>query len=452
MRRSGHHVRRKGKYAMNAIWNRDIECMPRKDMEALQLAKLQRMVAYCYERVPFYRRRFDTIGLKPEHIQTLADIDRIPFTTKADLRDNYPFDLFAVPQKEIVRLHASSGTTGKPIVVGYTKGDMETWTEGLARLITAAGVTDEDTAQVCFGYGMFTGGFGLHYGLERVGATVIPASSGNSERQMMYLQDFGTTVMVCTPSYALYLAEVADELGVDRSKVKLRVGLFGGEGHTPEMRREIENRWGIIATENYGLSEITGPGVSGECTFQEGMHINEDLYYPEVIDRHTLKPLGYGHEGELVLTTLSKEGIPMLRYRTKDITGLDPDVCRCGRHSVRMKKIKGRTDDMLIIRGVNVFPSQIESVLVGMRHIGPHYQIVVTKEGYMDKIEVHVELLDETLLEHYRELEKLESDIRHRIRTVLQVDAKVKLVNPKALERTAGKAKRVLDMRGTTPV
>ncbi len=434
---------------MNAIWNREIECMPRAQMEALQLEKLQRMVAYCYGRVPFYRRRFDDIGLKPGDIRTLADIDLIPFTTKSDLRDNYPFDLFAVPQREIVRLHASSGTTGKPIVVGYTNGDMEAWTEGLARLVTAAGASAEDTAQICFGYGMFTGGFGLHYGLERVGATVIPASSGNSERQMMYLQDFGTTVLVCTPSYALYLAEIADELGIDRQKLKLRLGLFGGEGHTPEMRREIETRWGITATENYGLSEITGPGVSGECTEQDGMHINEDLYYPEVVDRDTLKPLGYGGEGELVLTTLSKEGIPMLRYRTKDITELNPEVCRCGRHSVRMKKIKGRTDDMLIIRGVNVFPSQIESVLVGMRHIGPHYQIVVSREGHMDRIEVHVELLDESLLDRYRELEKLEADIRHRMRTVLQVDAMVKLVNPKTLERTAGKSKRVVDLRNT---
>lgn len=437
---------------MNTIWNREIECMSRQDMDVLQLQRLRQIVTLCYARVPFYRRRFDGIGLKPEHIRTLADIDLIPYTTKEDLRDNYPFDLFAVPQKEIVRLHASSGTTGKPVVVGYTKADMENWTEGLARLIVAAGGSEEDTAQVCFGYGMFTGGFGLHYGLERVGATVIPASSGNSERQMMYLQDFGTTILVCTPSYALYLSEVADEMNIDRSRLKLRLGLFGGEGHTPEMRREIEARWGILATENYGLSEITGPGVSGECVEQVGMHLNEDLYYPEVVDRDTLKPLGYGAEGELVLTTLAKEGIPLLRYRTKDITELEPEICRCGRHSVRMKKIKGRTDDMLIIRGVNVFPSQIESVLVGMKHIGPHYQIVVTKEGYMDKIEVQVELLDSSLLERYRELEKLEADIRHNLRTVLQIDAKVKLVNPKAIERSVGKAKRVLDMRNVTPI
>ncbi len=429
------------------IWNKEMEQMTRKDMDALQLERLQGIVRYCYERVPFYRKRFDSIGLKPEHIATLADIDKIPFTTKEDLRDNYPFDLFAVPQKEIVRLHASSGTTGKPIVVGYTKNDMEMWTESLARLIVAAGGSDEDIAQVCFGYGMFTGGFGLHYGLERVGITVIPASSGNSERQLMYMQDFGTTIMVCTPSYALYLSEFAQEQGIHKSQLKLRLGLFGGEGHTPEMRREIEDRWGILATENYGLSEITGPGVSGECTAQCGMHINEDFFYPEVVDKESLKPLGYGREGELVLTTLTKEGIPMLRYRTKDITELDPEVCACGRSNVRMKKVKGRTDDMLIIRGVNVFPSQIESVLVGMKNIGPHYQIVVTKEGFMDKIEVQVELGDANILDKYRELEKIEANIRHNLKTVLQIDAKVKLVEPKTLERTTGKSKRVIDLR-----
>jgi phenylacetate-CoA ligase len=434
--------------SQSRIWDRSRECMTRNEMDALQLERLKNIVQYCYDKVPFYKNRFDGIGLKPQHIATLADIDKIPFTTKEDLRDYYPFGLFAVPQKEIVRLHASSGTTGKPIVVGYTKNDMEMWTEAIARLAVAAGAAEDDTAQICFGYGMFTGGFGLHYGLERVGVTIIPASSGNSERQMMYLEDFGTTILVCTPSYALYLAEITNELGIDRSKLKLRLGLFGGEGHTPEMRKEIEDRWGILATENYGLSEITGPGVSGECYEQCGMHVNEDFFYPEIVDRDTLKPLGYGHEGEMVLTTLTKEGIPMLRYRTKDISELDPEECKCGRSSVRMKKIKGRTDDMLIIRGVNVFPSQIESVLVGTKHIGPHYQIVVSKDGYMDKIEVQVELMDASLLDSYHQLENLENDIRHKLRTVLQIDAKVKLMNPKSLERSTGKAKRVIDLRG----
>ncbi len=429
------------------IWNKEIECKERKDMQELQLERLKNIVQYAYEKMPFYRKRFDSIGLKPEHITSLKDIEKIPFTTKDDLRDNYPFDLFAVPMKKIIRLHASSGTTGKPIVVGYTRGDMDMWTDSVARIVAAAGGTEDDVAQIAFGYGMFTGGFGLHYGLERIGMAVIPMSSGNSERQLMFMQDFGPTVLVSTPSYALYLSEIAEDLGVDKKKLKLRLGLFGGEGHTPEMRMEIERCWGILATENYGLSEITGPGVSGECTAQCGMHINEDNFYPEVIDKETLKPLGYGKEGELVLTTLTKEGIPMLRYRTKDITELNPEPCRCGRTTVRMKKVKGRTDDMLIIRGVNVFPSQIESVLVGMKGIGPHYQIIVTKEGYMDKIEVQVELTDASNLDQYRLLEELEATIRHNLRTVLLIDAKVKLVEPKSIKRTTGKSKRVIDLR-----
>ncbi len=429
------------------IWNTQVECMSRRDMQALQLERLKFAVARAYEKVPMYKRKFDEIGLKPEHIQTLKDIEKIPFTTKNDLRDNYPYGLFAVPLNEIVRLHASSGTTGKPIVVGYTKNDMEIWTENIARLAMAAGAREQDVAQIVFGYGMFTGGFGLHYGLERLGATVVPASSGNSERQLMMMQDFGTTIIVGTPSYALYLAETAEELDVDMSKLKLRLGLFGGEGHTPEMRAEIEKRWGILATENYGLSEIQGPGVSGECYCQCGMHINEDHFYPEIIDPDTGEALPYGEKGEIVFTTLTKEGIPMLRYRTKDITILNPETCKCGRNSIRMNKVLGRTDDMLIIRGVNVFPSQIESVLVGMEGIGPHYQIYVSKKGYMDDIEVRVELIDGRLLESFSELEKLEKSIRHKLKIVLQIDAKVRLVEPKSIERSVGKAKRVIDLR-----
>lgn len=324
---------------------------------------------------------------------------------------------------------------------------MDNWSENIARLVLAAGGREEDIAQVVFGYGLFTGGFGLHQGLEKVGITVVPSSSGHSERQLMLMQDFGTTILVGTPSYALYLAEIADEIGLDKSKLKLRLGLFGGEGHTPEMRAEIERRWGIKATENYGLSEVQGPGVSGECHCQCGMHINEDHFYPEIINSETGEALDYGNKGELVLTTLTKEGIPMLRYRTKDITILNPEKCECGRTTVRMNKVLGRTDDMLIIRGVNVFPSQIESVLVGMEGIGPHYQIIVTKNGYMDAIEVHVELIDGKLLEKFSELEKLEKKIRHELKVVLQIDAKVKLVEPKSIERTTGKAKRVIDMR-----
>jgi len=429
------------------IWNRDAEVSNRKDMEAMQLENLKTVVKRAYENVPFYRKKFDEIGLKPEHIVTLKDIEKIPFTTKLDLRDNYPYSLFAVPMKQIVRVHASSGTTGKPIVVGYTRKDLENWSECVARLIVAAGGSDEDIAQVVFGYGLFTGGFGLHYGLEKVGISVIPVSSGNSERQIMLLQDFGATIIVGTPSYVLHLSEVAEEMGVTKDKHKLRLGLFGGEGHTPEMRAEIEKRWGILATENYGLSEIVGPGVSGECVHQCGMHINEDHFYPEIINPETGETLEYGERGELVITTLTKEGIPMLRYRTKDITVLNPEPCKCGRTSTRMNKILGRTDDMLIIRGVNVFPSQIESVLVGMEHIGPHYQIIVTKKGYMDAIEVLVELIDGSLLEKFSELEKLENKIRHKIKTTLQIDAKIRLVEPKTIERSLGKAKRVIDLR-----
>ncbi len=429
------------------IWNTQVECMSRNSMKELQLEHLKNIVRVAYENVPMYKKKFDEIGLRPEHIQTLKDIEKIPFTTKNDLRDNYPYGLFAVPLKKIVRLHASSGTTGKPIVVGYTKNDMESWSENIARLVIAAGGREEDIAQVVFGYGLFTGGFGLHQGLEKVGITVVPSSSGHSERQLMLMQDFGTTILVGTPSYALYLAEIADEMGLDKSKLKLKLGLFGGEGHTPEMRAEIERRWGIKATENYGLSEVQGPGVAGECYCQCGMHINEDHFYPEIINSETGEALEYGNKGELILTTLTKEGIPMLRYRTKDITILNPEKCECGRTSVRMNKVLGRTDDMLIIRGVNVFPSQIESVLVGMEGIGPHYQIIVTKNGYMDAIEVHVELINGKLLEKFSELEKLEKKIRHELKVVLQIDAKVKLVEPKSIERTTGKAKRVIDMR-----
>lgn len=429
------------------IWNKEAECLSRKEMDQLQLERLKVIVKRAYENVSFYRNKFDKIGLKPEHIVTLKDIEKIPFTTKFDLRDNYPYSLFAVPMKKIVRLHASSGTTGKPIVVGYTKQDMEDWSESVARLIVAAGGTDEDIAQVVFGYGLFTGGFGLHYGLEKVGITVVPASSGNSERQLMLMQDFGSTIIVGTPSYALYLSELAEEMGITKGKHKLRLGLFGGEGHSPEMRMEIEKRWGILATENYGLSEIVGPGVSGECFCQCGMHINEDFYYPEIIESESGKALGYGEKGELILTTLTKEGIPMLRYRTKDITILNPETCKCGRSNVRMNKVLGRTDDMLIIRGVNVFPSQIESVLVGTEHIGPHYQIIVTKRNHMDEIEVQVELIDGKILEKFSELEKLEKGIRYKLKTVLQIDAKVKLVEPKSIERFMGKAKRVIDNR-----
>ncbi len=428
------------------IWSKN-ETLPTGMMRKLQLERLKEQVGSVYDRVPYYREQMDKLSVKPSHIKTLEDISLLPLTEKSMLRDNYPFGLFAVDKSKIVRLHASSGTTGKPIVVGYTKRDMEEWTESCARVACAAGVTEGDTAQICFGYGMFTGGFGLHYGLERVGATVIPASSGSSDRQLMYMQDFRTTVIVATPSYALYLSEFLQEKGISPDSLDLRVGLFGGEGHTHEMRKEIEKRWNIIDTQNYGLTEITGPGVSYECTELNGMHINEDLFYPEIIDPDTLEVLPEGSEGELVITTLRKEGIPIIRYRTKDITSLDRNRCACGRTNVRMNMVKGRTDDMLIIRGVNVFPSQIESVLVAIPGIGPHYQIVVTREKFMDKIEVRVELTDGSLLEKYSELENLTERIRYDMRNQLQLESKITLLNPKELERTTGKSKRVVDLR-----
>lgn len=428
------------------IWNK-VESIGRIEMESLQLERLKWSVSRAYDKVPYYTKKMDELGLKPSHIQKLSDITLLPLTEKSILRDQYPFELFAAPKNEIVRLHASSGTTGKPIVVGYTRNDMEVWTDCCARLASAAGVTSDDTAQVCFGYGMFTGGFGLHYGLERVGATVIPASSGNSERQIMYMQDFGTTAMISTPSYALYLSEFLEEMNIPLSSIKVRLGLFGGEGHTSEMRKEIEKRWNILDTQNYGLTEIVGPGVSYECLSNCGMHINEDHFFPEIIDPKTGEVLPEGSEGELIFTTITKEGIPMLRYRTKDITSLIYEPCKCGRTSVRMNMIKGRSDDMLIIRGVNVFPSQIESVLVGIDGIGPHYQIIVSREKFMDRIEVQVELTDGALLEKFSELEKLTNHIRHEIKVKLQVDSKITLLSPKVLERTAGKSKRVVDLR-----
>ena len=429
------------------LWNKELESADRQKIEELQLERLQKIVNRAYQQVPFYQKRFQEIGLKPEDIQSLADIQKIPFTTKDDLRDNYPYDLFAEPLDDIVRIHSSSGTTGKPIVVGYTEQDMTNWTNCVTRLIAAAGGRRDDVAQVAFGYGMFTGGFGLHYGLENMGITVIPASSGNSERQIMMMEDFGTTILISTPSYALYLAEVAADLGVDTRQLDLRLGLFGGEGHTEAMREEIEDSWDMKVTENYGLSEIVGPGVSGECVEQQGLHVNEDHFYPEIVDPETGQVQKAGDRGELVLTTLTKEGIPMLRYRTGDITFLNYQPCSCGRNTVRMNKILGRADDMLIIKGVNVFPSQIESVLVGIDNIGPHYQIIVRRDGYMDDIEVCVEMVSADILDDFSALKNIENEIRQKLRSVLNIDVDVKLVEPRTLERTSGKAERVIDLR-----
>lgn len=429
------------------IWNEKIECASKDDIKALQVERLKSTVERCYNNVEHYRRKMDAAGVCPNDIKTLDDIRKIPFTVKSDLRDNYPYKLFAVPMKEVVRIHASSGTTGKPTVVGYTKADIDMWSELIARLACAAGGTPDDIAQIAFGYTLFTGAFGLHYGLEKLGAAVIPISGGNTERQLNVMQDFGTTLLVSTPSYALYMAETAKKKGIDTRKLPLRLGMFGGEGHTEEMRREIEKAWDIVATENYGLSEIIGPGVSGECVCRNGMHIAEDHFYCEIVDKDTLEPVPVGQPGELVITSLTKEALPILRYRTKDITWLIPEKCECGRTSMRMAKIQGRTDDMLIIRGVNVFPSQIESVLLDVEGIGPHYEIIVRKDGYMDKIEVLVEVIDAKLLEKFSELEALERKIKHELFTVLNIAADVQLAEPESLKRFEGKAKRVTDLR-----
>jgi phenylacetate-CoA ligase len=440
--------KRKNDMADFKIWSTN-EALDREQYREIQLLRLKETVKRIYDRVPSGRKKLIDAGMEPEDIRSLEDIQKIPFTVKQDFRDNYPFGLFAVPRKEIVRYHASSGTTGKPTVVGYTRRDMETWKELIARIVTMAGVTDEDTAQIAFGYGLFTGAFGLHQGLEMTGAAVIPMSSGNTEKQIMIMQDIETTALISTPSYALHMAEVAKEMGLDPKKdLKLKWGLFGGEGSTEAMRHELNQTWNIFATENYGMSELIGPGVSGECLALKGMHISEDHFIPEIIDPETGEVLKEGQVGELVITTISKEALPILRYRTKDITSLHYETCDCGRTTVRMAKIQGRSDDMLIVSGVNVFPSQIEEVLVSSEGIGPHYQIRVYKKGYLDKIEVDVELADADILDSFRLLEDLTRRINGKLKKVLGIDAKINLVEPRTLARFEGKAKRVIDMRG----
>ena len=429
------------------IWDQACEFMQREKMVELQTERLQETVSKVYHNVPFYRAKMQAVGVEPGDIKNLQDLKKLPFTYKQDLRDTYPYGMFAVPMSEIVRIHASSGTTGRPTVVGYTRKDINTWSEVMARTLTAAGATKESFIQVAYGYGLFTGGLGAHYGAEKVGASVIPISGGNTKRQVQLMKDFGTTLLACTPSYALVIAEAMEELGIKKEELKLKAGVFGAEPWSESMRREIENKLGILAIDIYGLSEIIGPGVAGECDCKKGMHINEDCFLPEIIDPNTQEVLPLGSEGELVFSTINKEGLPLIRYRTRDISKLNYDVCDCGRTLVRMEKVSGRSDDMLIIRGVNVFPSQIETVLLRMSETTPNYLIIVDRTDNLDVLEIWVEITGSLFFDEVRKLEQLEKKIRNEIESTLGISAKIKLVEPKTIERSQGKATRVIDRR-----
>lgn len=430
------------------LFQKDIETMPRADIESLQLERLKRMVKYCYDNIGFYNKKLTEAGVfDGAKIKELSDIQYIPFTTKDDIRDNYPFNMLAVPMKDIVRIHASSGTTGKPTVGVYTKTDLDMWSDCVARVAVAGGATADDIIQISFGYGLFTGALGLHYGLEKIGATVIPASSGNTAKQLMMFRDFGVTGLVATPSYALYLSEAMKEAGYPMSDYKLRLGILGSEPCTEEMRAQIERNMNVRVSDNYGLTEIGGPGVSGDCEMRNGMHFAEDHFLPEIINTETGQRLGENEVGELVVTTLTRQGMPVLRYRTKDITKISYEKCECGRTHARMAKTMGRTDDMLIIKGVNVFPTQIESVLVGTQHISPHYQLIVRRENFKDNLEVKVELESGELLDNFADLQALQKSIHDRLKSVLGLETKVTLAEPKSLERFQGKARRILDLR-----
>ena len=428
--------------------NREIECMPREELKKIQSERLCQTVRHCYENVECFRNRMDEKGLTPDDIHGIEDIHLLPFSYKKDLRDYYPYGLFAVPMQKVARLHASSGTTGKRIVVGYTKKDLDMWDECVARMLTALGVTDKDFVQVAYGYGLFTGGFGVHGGAQKIGATIIPISSGNTANQLHTMIDFGATVLCCTPSYAMYLGEEVERLGV-RDQLKLRVGVFGAEPWSENMRQQIEEKLGLKAYDIYGLSEVLGPGVSGECPEQAGMHVWEDNFYVETIDPDTGDVLPEGTPGELVFTSLTKEAFPVIRYRTRDICTLIPEPCKCGRTHIRMGKPNGRTDDMLIIRGVNVFPSQIEEVLLKVSgdQITPNYQIVVDRVNNVDTFDINVEMSEAFFSDNVKAIERLEKRITEDLRSMLGISAKVHLVNPKSIVRSEGKAKRVIDNR-----
>ena len=429
------------------MWNNEREALTDSGKKALQSEALKGLVKRAYDKIPFYTEKFDELGLKPAHISSIEDIVKLPFTNKTDLRDNYPFGMFAVPMSEVVETHTSSGTTGKPVIGGYTKKDIDLWSEVMARCLTLSGTTSSDVVHNAYGYGLFTGGLGVHYGARRIGATVIPVSGGNTKRQVMIMQDFGSTILTCTPSYTLYLAEVGEEMGIDFKRLPLRAGNFGAEPWSNNMRIEIENRLGLLALDIYGLTEIIGPGVGNECEQKTGVHLCDDHFYPEIINPDTGEVLPPGEVGELVITTLTKEATPLIRYRTRDITALKPGKCACGRTSMRMERIMGRTDDMLIIRGVNVFPSQIEEVLVRIEGTEPHYRIVIDRVGSLDVLEVLVEMNEKMISDEIKELEQVELKIKSEIESLLGIKVGVKLVEPKTITRSEGKAKRVFDKR-----
>ena len=430
------------------IYDIEFETLPREALSAIQLRRLRATLERVYATVPFYRKRFEEAGITPNDIHSLEDFQRFPFTTKQDLRDNYPFGMFAVPMDNVVRIHASSGTTGQPTVVGYTARDINTWSVLMARALTAGGAGRRDIIHNAYGYGLFTGGLGVHYGAEKLGASVIPVSGGNTKRQIIIMRDFGPTILTATPSYALHLAEEAEEMGVSFKNLKFKYGIFGAEPWSEQMRQEIERKLHLKAVDIYGLSEIIGPGVAAEChEAQNGLHIFEDHFIPEIIDPATGNVLPYGETGELVFTSITKEAFPIIRYRTRDITTLNPEPCICGRTLVRMKKVSGRTDDMLIIRGVNVFPSQIESVLMEIEGIEPHYQLVVDRVDNLDTLTVLVEISDRSFSDEVKVLQQLERKISFSIKEYLGVSARVKLVEPKAIARSQGKAVRVIDNR-----
>ena len=432
------------------IWNPNKECMSRDEMSAVQGKRLHKIVEYVYHNVPFYRHKLQEMDITPDDIQTIDDIRKLPFTTKKDLRDNYPFGLQAAPQSQIIRIHASSGTTGNPTIVGYTRKDIGIWSECMARCLTAYGVTHDDIFSVSYGYGLFTGGLGAHNGVEKIGASVVPTSTGNTEKHVKLIRDLGITGIACTPSYALYLAETMDKMGITKDEISLKIGAFGAEPWTEQMRTEIQERLGLKGYNLYGLSEIMGPSVSYECQEQHGSHICEDHFYPEIIDPVTLEPLPNGQTGELVFTTLTKEGMPVLRYRTRDLCTLLPDTCACGRTNIRMGRIEGRSDDMLIIRGINVFPSQVESVVLSMKEFAPRYLLIVDRKNNLDTLTVQVEIRQEYFTSTFdtpAAIDELEKRLASRLKSVLSIAAKVQLKAPNTIERSQGKSAHVIDNR-----